>query len=306
MKAPIVVAGLLGSVTSLFGWPPSPGSVPLVLHFAHLVPIAARDGHYAAWALGEAGPVKLADFLVDAQDRPLTLDGKPLDVQLPAALRDARLFFTQELPGTRESAPSKQIFLAGTLRGGRATLAAPIRRRDYARCSGVYLLDNPETPDDPTDINGIWFSGYVSRRYTTGLDLPESPDGWMYEGWTILHGIPLRMGKFRSPNDNEDWDGYSGRSGATPVLDPAGAPMPGQDFNADLPPGIETGRNKPALAGATLIVSLENATLAGEERYPSPIRLFSATVPAHPAQDRPYPLRNVTDAWLPSGVATIR
>ncbi|HEY9722459.1 MAG TPA: hypothetical protein V6D47_10610 [Oscillatoriaceae cyanobacterium] len=306
MPHPVLVAGLLSAIGGMLGFPSASVSVPLTLRFARLVPIDVRDGHYALWAVGEGAPAKLADFLVDAQERPSALDGKPIAFLLPADLREARLFVTQEPPGAIERTPSRQVFLEGTLHAGRARLDAPIRLRDYAACKGVFLLDNPETPNDSSDLNGIWFSGYLSKRYTTGLTLPEAPDGWMYEGWTILRGIPLRMGKFRSPNDNEDWDGYSGRSGATPVLDPAGQPMPGQDFNADLPPGIETGRNRPALDGARVIVSLENATLAGEERYPSPIRIFEGTVPRRPTQDRPYPLENVLATCLPAGTAAIR
>ncbi|MNX89070.1 hypothetical protein D3C86_1210700 [compost metagenome] len=287
-----------------------PSRAKVSLAFARLLSIEPMHGHYAAWAVldgDEAKVVPIGAFLVDGQGGQRGLDGMPR-TEWPVAASPQRItevFVTQELPGTEASQPSRQEFLRGTVHGGSASLAAPIVAESLAGKSGVFLLDNPVTYKDPTDYNGVWFAR-LEGRYFPGLDLDESPVGWMYAGWVILNGTPLRVGKFAHPADSDDWAGYSGRSGATELINPAGSPMPGEDFITNLPPGIESGWNKPALAGATVLVTLESATLANQEQYPSPIRLFEGTVPASPSRQVMYPFENVAATRIPAGTATVK
>ncbi|HEY9724471.1 MAG TPA: hypothetical protein V6D47_20895, partial [Oscillatoriaceae cyanobacterium] len=72
------------------------------------------------------------------------------------------------------------------------------------------------------------------------------------------------------------------------------------------PAGIPTGDNQPQLAGAQVIISVENATLVNEEQYPSPIHLFEATVPQGAAMDQSYALTNMAAKDIPSGSVTIQ
>ena len=84
-----------------------------------------------------------------------------------------------------------------------------------------FLLDNPVTVEDETDWNGLWFARYLNRRYKPGVMLYDAPPGWLWAGWVIYRGHALRTGKFRNGGDNDDWSGYSGRTGESPLIDPA-------------------------------------------------------------------------------------
>lgn len=309
MAPPLIVRlgrllAIAATAIALSGCEPDRSQVSLA--FEHLVAIPPAHGHYQAWAIVDETPLSLTTFRI-GPDGPVRLDGTPLAplevAHAPGRLRE--VFVTQEPPDDADPAPSKQEFLRGRVSGGKAILAPPIESHRYAREQGFYLLDNPVTYKDPADFNGIWFAQIVMRRYEPGLTLQEAPDGWMYAGWVLLDGQALRVGKFRSGSDNDDWSGYSGRTGATELIDPAGKPMPGEDFIANLPAGIPTGPNQPQLAGATVVVSVESAALANEEVYPGPVRLFQATIPKSPVHKQRYRFENVSDSQVPGGTAVV-
>lgn len=283
------------------------GPRPLALTLRDVPSLSPVLGHYALWARTDAQDLLAGAFRVAPGGRLLTLGGEaPASLAVPAGAGEVREFFlTQERPDASHERPSKQVFLRGAVRqgAGELSLEPPIRAADFARASGRYLLDNPVTYRDPADMNGLWFAVIRSRRYEPGLVLPPAPPGWLYAGWVVVGGVPLRTGKFRAGDDNDDWAGYSGRSGATELINPAGKPMPGEDFITALPAGVPRGPNLPRLGGARVIVSLENATLVNEDAYPSPLRILEATIPAAPVHKLDYPLENVVKA-LPG--ATLR
>lgn len=270
----------------------APARTRLALAAHHLRPLDPAHGHYELWAETPAGPVS-AGRLTPATTA----------AAVPARGVTA-LFLTQEPPDDADPAPSRQLVLRGEVAGGKASLVPGVTPAAVAGATGAFLLDNPVTVDDPTDRNGVWLATYMNRRYKPGVRLYDAPDGWLWAGWVIYRGHALRMGKFRNGGDNDDWAGYSGRKGNTPLIDPAGRPMPGEDFIANLPAGIPTGRDLPDLAGATVLVTLEHATLAHEERWPSPVVIFEGTVPPRPVRLAAYPLANRA-ATLPSIDATL-
>lgn len=303
---------LLALLPMLFGTacgtPPTPPAMTtLTLSFENLVPIAPEDGHYEAWAIADRQAHSLGKFLMGSDGRPMSLEGASLDTWIVQASPQAltEIVVTQELPGDADSTPNPQEFLRGSFRAGQAALSAPLPKEAYAGESGSFLLDNPVTSDS-TDFNGVWFSRVQAGAYVPGLSLGDAPDGWMYAGWVLYQGKALRMGRFHHRALNDDWAGYSGRSGATELINPAGSPQPGEDFITNLPYGISaiTG---PDLAGATVIVSLENATLTNAQHtYPSPVRIFTGSVPGTPARQVSYPLTNVVTSQVPSGLAAVK
>jgi hypothetical protein len=303
-----IPAALVG--LTLAGCVPSrPGAAqvrPLALSFSQLVPIESRYGHYEAWARVAGQVVSLGKFDRADGGAPIALAGGKLP-PAPVSGTATEVFVTQEPPGDADGRPSKQVFLRGAIADGSAALRTPLTEA-WREARGVYILDNPFTWKDGTDYNGIWFGYYdrAARAYQTGLTMPEAPDGTMYAGWVILKGVPLRVGKFRTALDNDDWGVYSGRTGASELIDPVGRPMPGEDFFTNLPAGVETGPNKPSLGGATVIVSLEDATLAHEDQFPSPVRILTATVPDDPEHMKPYDFRNVSGEQVPSGTASFQ
>ncbi|HEY9723447.1 MAG TPA: hypothetical protein V6D47_15655, partial [Oscillatoriaceae cyanobacterium] len=206
----------------------------VALSFQNLMSIDKAMGHYAAWAVVNGDYQKLADFLVDAHGQPTTLDGAALSSLTVAAAPSAvsQVFVTQELPSGTGDKPSKQIFLQADLSGGKGDLKAPVTVQDYQSATGAYFLDDPVLNylDNATTYdNGIWFGQLVSKRYQPSLTLPNAPSGWMYAGWTILDGHALRMGKFVNGQKNDDFDGYSGRDGASALVTMGMPPMPGED-----------------------------------------------------------------------------
>lgn len=295
-------------LASACGTPPAAPTIATVsLSFENLVPISRHHGHYEAWAVLGSEVRSLGKFLVSEEGSPRTLDGSPISAWTlrgnPRAVTEIRV--TQELPGDQDAIPNKQEFLRGQVKGGKAVLEAPLPRERYLGETGSFLLDNPVS-EDPTDFNGVWFSKLQGGAYVPGLSLGEAPDGWMYAGWVIYQDKALRMGRFYHRALNDDWAGYSGRDGSTPLINPAGSPQPGEDFITNLPDGISaiTG---PDLAEATVIVSLENAAMTNAQHvYPSPVRIFTGQIPADPRRQVSYPLENVVATQVPSGLAVIQ
>lgn len=278
----------------------SASSARISLSLQQLRPLERAQGHYELWAETAEGPRSAGKFVVRADGTPAALTGEAKQAwSVPVAARAITgLTLTQELPDDADAVPSRQLCLQGALQGGKAALLPGVAAEAVSTATGTFLLDNPVTVDDTSDWNGVWFARYLNRRYKPGVMLYDAPEGWLWAGWVLYRGHALRMGKFRNGGDNDDWAGFSGRSGSTPLIDPAGRPMPGEDFIANLPAGIPTGRNLPDLAGAEVLITLESATLAHEERWPSPVVIFKGRVPQKSARLAAYPLENVS-ASLP-------
>lgn len=268
------------------------------LALSHLAPIKPAQGHYAVWAIAGATSSVGQPFLVGDDGRLTTLEGAPWDGTLTWTLERADLkqvLVTQEPPTASDRTPSKQAILRGSVANGKATLAlaAPFEPGALEGATGSYVLDNPST-NSLGDMNGVCFMN--ERRTGGGLLLPfPPPEEWGYETWIELKGHMLPLGKFVDPDGPDDWNGFSGR---TP-------PFPGEDFDKNLPEGLETGFNLPDLRGERLIVSVESRSLNREEVYPSAIRVFEATIPLDAEHYKAYPLRNVAADGLPTGTVTL-
>lgn len=309
----MTVRGIVGAIAlvavvrglALAFWA-APADVAVTLH--GLRPIDPVNGHYELWAETADGPRSAGKFLTTPAGMAVGLDGAAPVRWSPGVAAQAITGFviTQERPGDHDARPSRQTLLRGPLAGGRAALGCGLAPAEVADATGAFLLDNPVTTDDPGDWNGLWFARYFNRRYKPGLMLYDAPPGKLWAGWVILRGRALRTGKFRNGGDNDDWAGYSGRDGASPLIDPAGRPMPGEDFITNLPAGLPAGRNRPDLAGAEVRVTLEDATLANEEVWPSPVVVFEGRVPTPSARLVAYPLRNVAAAGLPEAEVVVR
>lgn len=270
----------------------APASTKLKLAFSNLAPLTRDQGHYTLWVGSAAGKA----FLVSANGALFSLDGTAWDgmTSVPISAQSlSQVFVTLQAPGSTDDKPSKQEFLRGSFANGAATLSvsAPFDPGSLATASGSYVLNDASTPDT-TDSNGVCF---MNQYRQAGLQLPVPPSGWEYETWITLSGHMLPLGKFVDPTGPDDWNGFSLHV----------PPFPGEDFNQNLPAGIPTGFNQPDLRGSQLLVSVEAASLQHEETYPSPIRVFSATVSADATQNQSYAMQNVASAGLPSGTALI-
>lgn len=290
-----LVMGLVGCPGPHFH-PPST-TTRMQLQLERLTPLKREQGHYAVWAIAGASTSVGTPFLVSESGGLTTLEGTAWDgrAMLPFARAElGQVLVTLEPPTSTDRTPAKQAILRGGVANGKATLtlAAPFEPGALETATGSYLLDNPST-ESLGDMNGICFMN--ERRSAGGLQLPfPPPEAWGYESWIELKGQLLPLGKFVDPDGPDDWNGYSGRV----------PPFPGEDFNENLPAGLETGFNQPDLRGAKLIVSVEPRSLQREEVFPS-IRVFEATIPMDAEHYKPYRMRNVAADGLPRGTVTV-
>ncbi len=291
---PLMVLALVGCPGPQSGV--SATSTSLQLQLERLSPIRREQGHYAVWAIAGATTSVGTPFLVTGEGL-RTLEGAAWDgkATVPFARGDlSQVLVTLEPPTSADRLPAKQEILRGGVANGKAVLvlAAPFEPGALETATGSYLLDNPSTIS-LGDMNGVCFMN--ERRSAGGLQVPfPPPEKWGYESWIELKGRLMPLGKFVDPDGPDDWNGFSGRV----------PPFPGEDFNENLPEGVETGFNRPDLRGAKLIVSVEPRSLQREEVFPS-IRVFEATVPMDAEHYKAYRMQNVAADGLPRGAATI-
>ena len=146
--------------------------------------------------------------------------------------------------------PSPTHVVAGDFDGNQASL--DINHTAALGCnfndaSGKFVLATPTDGDGNNDEDsGVWFLDNSSSITTQGLDIPELPDGWTYEGWANIEGVFVSTGTFRYAGTMDDEMRYSGGEGAPP--------FPGEDFLNDAPDGLEF---PVSLKGASIMISVE-------------------------------------------------
>jgi hypothetical protein len=188
----------------------------LSLSFTNLEPL--EKGHYEGWAIYGNEKVSTGKFNV----------GESLTFDVGRNLKDAdKIVITIEPEGDVDNIPSGVVILAGDIESGNSvSLGFPI---DLNSAKGTYILGTPTNGDGNDENSGIWFLK-VPSPLSASLELPDSPDGWIYEGWAVNQGKPISTGKFKTVTGIDDFDGYSGEQGA-----PA---FPGEDFLENAPAGL--------------------------------------------------------------------
>lgn len=145
--------------------------------------------------------------------------------------------------------PSAVHILAGDFSGNSGTLTVDHPAAlgdDFTGSTGVYILATPTNGSETNENSGIWFLDLTSGSPSQGLFLPTLPDGWKYEGWTVIDGIPVTTGTFTSATVVDDADPYSGTM--------AGPPFPGEDFLFNAPAGLTFPTD---IAGGVAVISIE-------------------------------------------------
>ena len=159
---------------------------------------------------------------------------------------------------------------------------------NFSNAAGTYILATPSTADE---LSGIWFLDIGSGSPEAGLVLPELPDGWIYEGWTVIDGIPVTTGKFLQVDDYDLADPYSS------TLNP-GPPFPGEDYIMNAPAGLTFPTD---LSGSPVVISVEPYPDNGEE--PFAIKPLQAIVPQDALDHSNYPMGLNDPGSFPSGTA---
>ncbi len=218
---------------------------PVSFSFVGLEPLG--EGFvYEGWAVVDGSPVSTGRFTLDADGTQLFHTGSLVDDTSVATA----IVLTIEPAEGDDPAPADAHVLAGDLVDGESQLTVghpAALGNDFSEAGGQFVLATPTTSVEDDELSGVWFIDIVDGAATQGLDLPELPAGWVYEGWAVLEGQPVSTGRFVDPGAADDFNGFSG-------TDATGPNYPGEDFIQDAPEGLEFPTD---LTGTTVVVSIE-------------------------------------------------
>ena len=149
-----------------------------------------------------------------------------------------------------DPAPAATKILAGDFSGNNASVTSNGIVGDFSSSTGKYILATPTDMDDTNEESGVWFLDNSSGSPVTGLSLPTLPDGWKYEGWAVMNGMPISTGTFLDPSmadDNAATSPFKGDAGNGPNY-------PGEDYLQNAPAGLTFPTD---LKGSTIVISVE-------------------------------------------------
>lgn len=227
------------------------------LAFDGLEPLG-EDFVYEGWVIIDDAPVSTGRFIVDADGNQEYLTGS-LAEDISAA---STFVLTIEPTNGDDPAPSTVRLLAGDFVDGEADLSVghpAALGDDLTDASGQFILATPTTESADDELYGAWFIDIVDGAPVAGLDLPELPEEWVYEGWVVIDGQAVSTGRFTDPGAPDDFDGFGGDDSPAP-------PFPGEDFIQNAPEGLEFPAN---LADSTVVISIEPA----DDDSPAPFTL---------------------------------
>jgi hypothetical protein len=182
---------------------------------------------------------------------------------------------------------------------------------DFETAQAHYIID---TPTDTLNTNlkrGIWFvnldtifteikdtSGIVIGMDTivekiSGLELPELPAGWFYEGWIIFGNDTVSTGRFINPfgADNSLIYGAGLASGYN---------FPGEDFINNAPAGVTFPSD---LSGSEVLVTI-TPPYPKNSLKPFTLIPFKVTIPMNCESKKVYSMENNVFSF-PSGSLTL-
>jgi len=201
---------------------------------------------------------------------------------------------TIEPDGDVDDIPSATHFLAGSLTNGIGSLSvghAAALGGGFSSTAGVYILATPTDGAGNNENSGIWFLDLSSGSPVVGLELPALPEGWAYEGWVVIDGIPVSSGRFTGVAAMDLDDPFSGTEG--------GPPFPGEDYLNNAPAGLAFPTD---LSGGTAVISVEPSP--DDSSAPFTLKPLIGSIAADAIDHNTYRLAIGADD-LPSGTAVI-
>ncbi len=180
------------------------------------------DYVYEGWLIANGTPVSTGTFTVDDMGS-LSKTTFSLDESF---VNDATAFVLSIEPANdSDPAPSATKMMAGDFSGASASVTTGLVG-DFSNAAGKYILATPTNGADTDENSGIWFLDLATGAPTVGLNLPQLPDGWKYEGWVVINGQPVTTGTFTNTMATDDADPFSG-SMALPDVNGADGFFPG-------------------------------------------------------------------------------
>ncbi len=249
------------------------------------------DYAYEGWLIVDGAPVSAGIFTVNEAGIP-SASSFEMDI---ATLENATAYvLTIEPSPDNDPAPSKVHILAGDFNGNTSTLGVDhpsAIATDFKASTGKYILATPTDGGGmDNEESGVWWLDPAAGP-GPGLSIPALPEGWEYEGWAVINGVPVSTGKFTMASGNDDFSGFSGTS--------AGPAFPGEDFLMNAPSGLTFPTD---LTGATVVISVEPKP----DNSPAPFLLkpLVSAVPSGAMTHSALDMTNNAEATNPTGTIT--
>jgi len=248
--------------------------------------------HYEGWGLIDGAPVSTGKFNVDASGAVTDLDG----IAIPDGVFDAgrdlsvatEFIITIESPGDVDITPAETHYLGGVLEGVDASLTVDggtlAFATDFTDAVGHYILATPTDGPESNETSGAWWIDLSVQPPQPGLEIPELPPGWEYEGWVVIDGMPVSTGRFLYADAPDFSDEFSGPQG--------GPPFPGEDLLVDAPEGLDF----PAeIRGRNVVVTVEPQP--DDSPTPFTLKPLAAEVPEDAATMHSFEMINQAEGF---------
>ncbi len=263
----------------------------LKLNLSNLADLGDAE-QYEGWIIVDGAPVSTGTFTVNANGQ-LSKTDFMVDAD---KLENATDFVLSIEPIPDDSpSPSAIKILGGSFSGASADVSVQhgaALGASFSSASGKYILATPTTPTTEDELSGIWFLDLSTGMPAAGLDLPELPAGWAYEGWAVIDGMPVTSGTFTSVDMADDAAPYSD-------IVTLGPPFPGEDYVKNAPSGLDFPLD---LSGSTLVISIEPSP----DNSPAPFMFkpLVGMVEANAKDHYTYDFMNKVDDSFPMGTAS--
>jgi hypothetical protein len=262
----------------------------LDLSFEGLSPLGP-DFRYEGWLIVDGMPVSTGKFNITPSGQ---MSKRVFNVQKDYMDKATMFVLSIEPQPDNDPGPSDTKILAGAFSDGMADLTInhmAALKTDFATSMGKYILATPTNGPNTNEKSGIWFLSLESGSPMAGLDLPQLPVGWVYEGWTVIDGMPVSSGKFDMVSGVADmFDGYSSQENPGP-------PFPGEDYLMNAPSGLTFPTD---ISGGYAVISVEPYPDNSPE--PFAIKPLAGMIPSDAMDHKTY-MMDLNAASFPSGMA---
>lgn len=201
------------------------------------------DYVYEGWLIVNGSPISTGTFSSVTFPQTFNVDA--------TSLANATKFVLSIEPANdSDPAPATTKILAGDFSGETANVKSTEIVADFNMATGKYILATPTDGSNNNEFSGVWFLDLSGSSPAAGLNLPSLSDGWKYEGWAVIDGIPVSTGTFSSNtgfDDNASTSPFKGDLSDGPAF-------PGEDFIQNPPSGLTFPTD---LKGATIVISVE-------------------------------------------------
>lgn len=267
-----------------------PTTSMLELSFTGLSDLGS-DYIYEGWIMVNGVPVTTGTFRANSSG---TITPDMFDIDNEDLTAATAFILTIEPYPDNDPSPSAVHVVAGDFSGSSANLSIShpaALGTDFASSMGKYILATPTDGPMTNEKSGIWFLDLTSGSPMTGLALPDLPSGWIYEGWTVIDGVPVTSGKFDMVSGEVDmFDDYSS-------IENMGPPFPGEDYLMNAPGNLMF---PTMLTGGVAVISVEPYPDNGPE--PFAIKPLAGMIPTD-AMDHFTYMMDLNAASFPTGIA---